>query len=164
MKWIRNYLSGRSQYILANKKISSVIPNNCGVCQGTVLSPFFFTLHTSDLYCESLASFPKYADDVVIGHPCKDSLGIFTINNFLKYVSDWSGDNGLNLNPNKCTQCMFILKNNAVTGPDLKSNINGDTLSKVESVTYLGVTSSNNAKWTTHVEDILRNCVRLFFL
>ncbi len=87
-KWIHNYLTGRSQYNRVNIKTSSVIPNNCGVLQGDVFSPLFFTLHISDLYAESLASFLKYADDVVIDHPCKDCQGIFTINNALMYVSD----------------------------------------------------------------------------
>ncbi len=44
------------------------------------------------------------ADDVVIGHPCRDAQGLSIINNALKYVSEWSGQNGLNLNPNKCVQ------------------------------------------------------------
>ncbi len=58
---------------------------------------------------------------------------------------------------------MFILKSNDVTGPDLKFNINGDTSSEVESVTYLVVTFSNNAKWTAQTEDIFKKCVRLTF-
>ncbi len=93
----------------------------------------------------------------------KDFQGIFTINNALKYVSEWSGDNGLKLKPTKCVQCMFTLKGNAVTGLAFKANINGNTLSGVESVTYLGVTFSNNAKWTARVEEIFRKCVRLSF-
>ncbi len=59
----------------------------------------------------------------------------------------------------------IILKNasngNAATDPHLKANISGNTLSTVESVTYLGVTFWNNAKWSTHFEDIFRKCVRL---
>ncbi len=55
------------------------------------------------------------------------------------------------------------LKGNAVTDPDLKANINVNTLFEVESVTCLGVTFSNNAKWTAHVEDIFRKCVHLSF-
>ncbi len=41
---------------------------------------------------------------------------------------------------------------NAVTDPDLKADVNGNTLTEVESVTYLGVTFSDNAKWTAHAE------------
>ncbi len=72
-------------------------------------------------------------------------------------------DNGLNFNPNKCVQCMFSFNGNTVTDPDLKANISGNNLSAVESVTYLGVTFSRNAKWTTHIEDIFRKRVRLSF-
>ncbi len=52
---------------------------------------------------------------------------------------------------------MSTLTGIGVTDPALKANLNGNTLSTVESVTYLGVTFPNNAKWTTHVEDIFRN-------
>ncbi len=55
--------------------------------------------------------------------------------------SDWSGDNNLNLNPNKCIKCMFSLTGNTDAGPDLKGNINGN----VQSVSFLGVTFSNSA-------------------
>ncbi len=59
---------------------------------------------------------------------------------------------------------MFTLKGNAVTDLEFKANINGNTLSEVEAVPNLGVTFSNNLKWTAHVEDIFRKCVRLSFL
>ncbi len=44
----------------------------------------------------------------------------------------------------------------AVTNLGLKATMNDDALSTVGSVTYLGVTFSSNAKWTTHVEESLR--------
>ncbi len=119
-----------SQYIRANDKTSSVITNNRGVD----FLPFF-TLHTSDHYPESFDSFLEYAGDVVIGHLCKDSQGIFTIKNVFQYVSVWFRDNDLNLKLNYCVQCMFTLKGNDVTNPDLKANISGYTLSEVESGT-----------------------------
>ncbi len=161
--WLHFYFTGRSQCIWAHSKISGTIPNNCGVLQGATLSPFFFTLNTSDLFSELLVSFLKYADDAVIGHPCRDAQGLFIINNALKYVSEWSVKNGLNLSPKKCIQCIFILKGNAVTDPDLKATINDNVLSTVDTVTCLGVTFARNAKWTNHVEGIFRKCVRLSF-
>ncbi len=110
VKWVHNYFTGRSQCIRAHDQVSITIPNYCGVLQGAVLSPFFFTLHNSDLFFDSLVSFPRYADDVVNGHPCRDAQGLCIINNALKYVSEWSGQNGLNLNLNKSVQCAFSLK------------------------------------------------------
>ncbi len=97
----------------------------------------------------------------MIGHPCRDAQGLSIIINALKYISEWSGQNGLNLNLNKCVQCTFSLKENAVTDPDLKATINDNALSTVDTVTYLGVTFPRNAKWTNHDEGIFRECVRL---
>ncbi len=42
------------------------------------------------------------------------------------------------MDPNKCVQCMFSLKGNAVTDPDLKATISDNELSTVDTVTYLG--------------------------
>ncbi len=53
---------------------------------------------------------------------------------------------------------MFSPKAYATTDPDLKATINYNALSTVVSVTYLGVTSSNNAHWTTRVQEIFRKC------
>ncbi len=60
--------------------------------------------------------------------------------------------NGLKLNSSKCVQYMFTLKGNAVTDLEFKANINGNILSEVESVPYLGVTFSNNALLRTSLE------------
>ncbi len=139
-QWVHNYFTWRSQCLRVHN-VCSVIPDNCGVLQGAVHSPFI--LHTSYLLSELLASFIKYTNHVVIGHHCRDSQDISTINDALKYVYNWSGENGLNFNPSKCIQCMSFLKGNAVTNPNLKATINGNALSTVESVTYFGVTFSN---------------------
>ncbi len=89
-----SYVTGRSQYIRTHNKVSSAIPNNCDVLQDAVLSPLIFTLHTFGLFSESLASFLKYVDDVVIGHLCRDPQGLSIIKNALKYASEWPGKNG----------------------------------------------------------------------
>ncbi len=46
-------------YIRAHSNVSGAISNDCGVLQGAVLSPFFFTLHASNIFSKSLASFLK---------------------------------------------------------------------------------------------------------
>ncbi len=96
-------------------------------------------------------------------HPCRDAQGLSIINNALKYVSEWSGQNCLHRNPNKCVQCTFSLTGNANIDPELDDIINDNALTTVDTVTYLGVTFARNAKWTNHGEGIFRKCVRLSF-
>ncbi len=107
VKWVHSCFTGLSQCIRSHNKASVTIPNNCGVLQGAVLSSFIYTLLTSDHFSESLVSFLKYADDVVIGHRFRDAQVHFIINNALIYASTWSEKNDLNLNPNKGVQCIF---------------------------------------------------------
>ncbi len=57
-----------------------------------------------------------------------------------------------------------MVLNSIQANADSRADINGNTLSEVESVTYLGVTFSNNAKWTVNVENIFKESVRLSFL
>ena len=70
--WIFNYLTFRPQYVrLAISKGSSsttisskTIVLNTGAPQGTVLSPFLFTLYTADSRCtDSSCPLVKYADN-----------------------------------------------------------------------------------------------------
>jgi len=50
--WITNYLTGRPQYLRLQSNMSDTIVSKTGEPQGTVLSPFLFTLYTSDFrYC-----------------------------------------------------------------------------------------------------------------
>ena len=48
VEWITNYLSGIPQFVRLQGGRSDVLVSNTGAPQGTVLSPFLFTLYTSD--------------------------------------------------------------------------------------------------------------------
>ena len=63
--WIFDYLTNRLQYVRLNGALSSVICTNTGAPQGTVLTPFLFSLYTAD--CRSTdKSCPlvQFADDI----------------------------------------------------------------------------------------------------
>jgi len=47
--WIITYLTGWPQYVRLQSNMSDTIVSNTGAPQGTVLSPFLFTLYTSHL-------------------------------------------------------------------------------------------------------------------
>ncbi|GFR74298.1 reverse transcriptase-like protein [Elysia marginata] len=65
--WVLDYLTSRPQFVQLNASINSdVLTTNTGAPQGAVLSPFLFSLYTSD--CRSSNDdcvFDKYADDTV---------------------------------------------------------------------------------------------------
>ena len=60
VSWIVDYLTGRPQYVRLQNCVSDRVVSNTRAPQGTVLSPFLFTLFTSDFnYC-SPATFRSF--------------------------------------------------------------------------------------------------------
>ena len=49
LAWLKSYLSGRSQRIVVNGKLSRKFPLNCGVPQGSCLGPLLFNIYVSSL-------------------------------------------------------------------------------------------------------------------
>ena len=47
--WITDYLTSRPQYVRLQGSLSDVLVSSSGAPQGTVPSPFIFTLYTSDI-------------------------------------------------------------------------------------------------------------------
>ncbi len=145
--------SGKQQGMLWFSSLS-----NCGFLQ-VLFFPRSFSPFILPIF--SLNHRLPFADDVFIGHYNWDFQGIFIISYALQYVSEWSKKNGLNLNPKQLAQYMYTLTGNAVTNPDLKASMNRNSLSTVESVTYLGDTFTINANRANYYEGIFRKRVRL---
>lgn len=62
--WIMDYLTSRPQYIRLQGSLSDVLVSNTGAPQGTVLSPFLFTLYTSDFHFNTgTCHLQKFSDD-----------------------------------------------------------------------------------------------------
>ncbi len=109
VRWLLSYFTNRRQRVCLNGRCSSYLYNNVGVPQGTVLSPFLFSLQTDSLtsrHCRLL----KYADDFVLCNSynkCTDQEGL---DEDLHRLVTWSADHGRLINKTKCAECLFIPK------------------------------------------------------
>ena len=67
VSWITDYLMGRPQYVRLQDCVSDTVVSSTGAPQETVLSPFLFTLYTSDFQFHSESShLQKFSDDSAI--------------------------------------------------------------------------------------------------
>ncbi|CAJ1053355.1 hypothetical protein L3Q82_002231 [Xyrichtys novacula] len=62
VSWITDYLTDRPQFVHLGSVLSSVVVSVAGAPQGTVLSPFLFTLYTTDFQCH----LQKFSDDSAV--------------------------------------------------------------------------------------------------
>ncbi|KAM6983431.1 uncharacterized protein LKV04_011372 [Tautogolabrus adspersus] len=65
--WITDYLTDRPQFVRLGSVQSGMVESSTGAPQGTVLSPFLFTLYTSDFqYNSRSCHLQKFSDDSAV--------------------------------------------------------------------------------------------------
>lgn len=113
LKWLKDYLINREQYVFINGSTSKRIKLCCGVPQGSILGPLLFLIYINDLAWMFESALPiLFADDtsVVISHANFDSL-MNEANDVLLYIAKWFQMNKLSLNIEKSNYIVFRNKN-----------------------------------------------------
>ncbi len=143
-----------------NDRCSSYLHNNVGVPQEVVLSPFLFSLHTDPLStCHSRLL--KYADCFVFINfytKCSDQEDL---DDDLYRRATWSADHWLLINKTKCAKCLFYSTN--IFSHHQLFFINGEAVSREQTVKYLGEYITSIMTWCTHMNTVFTNCLRLSF-
>ena len=108
LAWFMSYLK-RSQCVLFENTLSCVLLNKSGIGQGTILGPILFILYINDIV--------NHIGDSNINMDADDCIIYCTGNNWdrvhnalqqsLGYVTQWLGQNALELNVNK-SKCLVI--------------------------------------------------------
>ncbi len=70
LRWIRNWLTGRRQRVVLNRKCSDWTDVLSGVPQGSVLGPILFLIFINNLDAATsvIQVMKKFADDTELGH------------------------------------------------------------------------------------------------
>ena len=95
-KWIANFLTGRTQAVSLDGKLSSWLPITQSIVQGSGIGPLLYIIFAADLKLRSPCNMLcKYADDTTIIIPQNTDV---SAEDELAYVCQWSDLNKLTVN------------------------------------------------------------------
>lgn len=160
--WFRSYLNGRRQRIRTDETISSWCDVTAGVPQGGVLSPLLFAIFINSITKNISSLYHMYADDIQIYRPAPpDSLGtaVFTINEDLATISEWSRQYGLRVNPTK-SQAIVIGSPGMIARVDWQNLppviYNGVIIPYCACTKDLGICLDRDLSWSTQIKELSR--------
>ena len=163
-KFFTSYLSGRSQFLLANGVESTVQSITCGVPQGSVLGPILFLVYINDLHrCVDNCEIRMFADDtsLTVHHKNPTELKIIATNK-IKCLLDWCTNNKVTINFDKTNFILFHAKNKSIPAEFNQILVRGSTIKRVSSVKYLGVYIDEMFTWRDHISYIYKSLLKYY--
>ena len=162
INWIIDFLKDRKQRVKLNGVYSDWLNVPAGVPQGTRLGPWLFLVLINDLRLPD-GSFAmwKFADDTTVSEivpPSNQS----TLQHVVDFISTWSQENHLQLNPSKCKELQSCFKRSPPTHPPVE--LDGLAFETVNSAKVLGVTIRDDFKWNDHVLNVTSKAAKRLYL
>ena len=164
LSWIQSYLTSRIQRVKYNGGVSEIGLLSCGVPQGSVLGPLFFSLYTTDVFHlveQQQFRIHGYADDLQIYEHTLPSDMDAVSRRFAACVEDvmtWMASNRLKLNSSKTEIIWFGSAPRLGTCSTRPISIAGDAIRPVNSVRNLGVIFDSTLSFKLHVSSVARTC------
>ena len=147
--WISSFLCKRQMRVVIDGESSQETKVISGVPQGTVLGPLLFLVHINDLPDCVSSKVRLFADDCLLYREIKTRKDQEILQKDLESLEIWAETWGMRFNAKKC-YILSISKKGIQKFYQLDSCI----LKEVDNNPYLGLTLSNDLKWTTHINKI----------
>jgi hypothetical protein len=117
--WFANYLSGRSQKVEINGKLSEEQNLDISVIQGSILGPILFLCYINDFYTATSLFSVLFADDTVClskGKNLNDLLSY--VNQELQNIAVWFRSNKMAVNTSKTKYIIFRTQGKRINNND----------------------------------------------
>ena len=148
--WIETFLTGRTQQVVVNGATSSstIVISGVGPTQGTVLGPLLFLLYINDLQDNLSTSVRLFGDDCILYTPIRTQNDSSLLQNVLHKLQKWQDTWLMKFNHDKCYTMTLATR----TPTSHMYTFCGQTLTSVDSHSYLGIHLSNTLNWTTRTK------------
>ena len=162
-KWIKSFLSSRTQFVCIENEHSRTCKVISGVPQGTVLGPLLFLIFINDLVDVILhCSVALYADDAkIFKAESSNVLSSDLLQEDLNRVYEWAIEWQLLLAIQKCSVFIF-----GSLGTRPQYMLGNNFLDHSENINDLGVILSTNQKTSEHCRKVAnktsRRCASIF--
>ena len=166
--FFHSYLSGRSQYVFVNGKLSAVGAIQTGVPQGSILGPLLVCIFINDLPLpiqDKKVRNSPFADDSSLDTSGKTLKEIeVRLQKSITEVSDWCKKNRMCLHPEK-TKCIVITtrQKHQRSPRCIKLEVNSETVTQVKEHRVLGLTIGDELKWESYVGHVCKTVSKNVF-
>jgi len=151
IRWIKSFLSNRTQSVVVDGAQSASLPVTSGVPQGTVLGPALFLCYINSMPEGISSSVRLFADDTVIYCRITSVEDHETLQHDLQKLAMWESEYSMEFHPKKCS----VLRVSRSKTPSIfQYKLHGTTLETTESTKYLGVTLTKDLTWEKHITTI----------
>ena len=166
MRWMRSYLSERTQSVVIDRVSSNESTLISGVPQGSVLGPILFSLYVQpigDIIRKHELKYHQYADDLqLFCHFSFDVLSLSTavhrIEQCIDELKDWMTANYLQMNDSKSEILPVIPRQRTGLAHGLRVRVGSDYVTAVRHVKNLGVYLDSHLDMTTQVSRTISTC------
>lgn len=164
IRWIAEFLNGRSFQVKVNTNLSIAYQIETGVPQGGVLSPVLFTIFINDILINNNKNKKfnvesnLFADD--LASSCSSSsLKIIEreLNKHLQNLENWLKLWRLNMSSSKCQYIIFSKDPKAI-GFELKLKLFNGLIPKTDCIKFLGIKLNHNMNLNECISELKNKC------
>jgi hypothetical protein len=157
VRWIQEWLTGRTQRVRVGDKYSKDIEVTSGVPQGSVLGPLLFIIFINDIIGDNNECRVRlFADDCIAYLEIKNQGDQVKLQQYLNDIEKWVHLNKMKLNNNKSQLIKFTNKKESSCN-FFQYKLNNEELKYTKSCKYLGVTLTSNLHWGEHVNNVVKS-------